>query len=129
MKINEKEVKELQKKYNLSEQEAMILWLEDNEQLENEEVEKLSEKAKINGVGAKASAIDKTKKREIKERKPKISEQKKSLYQSILANLTKNYENNVEILKENKLIQVKIDDKIFKIDIIETRKGKNETKK
>ena len=63
-------------------------------------------------------------------RKPKtvkISDEKMALFQSILTNL----ENcplvkseNVQILKENKLISVQIGEKIFKIDLIEQRPSK-----
>lgn len=121
--INHKEVKALQTKYNLTEQEALTLWLEDNEIIKNEEIEKATKKAKANKVGAKASAIDKTKKREIK-RTVKISTEKQMLFKKIFDFISKNYE-NVEILTENKLIEVKINEKYFKIDLIETRKGKN----
>ena len=121
--INHKEVKALQTKYNLTEQEALTLWLEDNEIIKNEEIEKATKKAKANKVGAKASAIDKTKKREIK-RTVKISTEKQMLFKKIFDFISKNYE-NVEILTENKLIEVKINEKYFKIELIETRKGKN----
>ena len=53
----------------------------------------------------------------------KISDEKQKLFAEILANLKENHE-NVEILKENKLIQVKIGEKVFKIDLIEQRQPK-----
>jgi len=121
-KINHKEVKELQEKYNLNEQDAITLWLEDNEIIQNEEIIRLEKKAKKNKTGAKASAIDKTKKREIK-RTVKISDEKQELFSKIEKFLKENYE-NVSILNQNKLFQIKINEKTFKIDIIETRKGK-----
>ena len=45
------------------------------------------------------------------------------LFNEILEDLRKYYE-NVEILKENKLIQVKTGGKVFKIDLIEQRQPK-----
>lgn len=65
-----------------------------------------------------------------KPKKPKtvkISDEKKELFESILKNLTRCVpieQENIKVLKENKLIQVKIGEKIFKIDIIEQRPSK-----
>lgn len=57
----------------------------------------------------------------------KISDEKKALFDTILTNLDRCVgveRENIEILKENKLIQVKIGTKTFKIDITETRPPK-----
>ena len=57
-----------------------------------------------------------------KPRTVKISDEKKELFESILKNLTRCVpieQEDIKVLKENKLIQVKIGEKIFKIDIIE----------
>lgn len=62
-----------------------------------------------------------------KPRTVKISDEKKELFNTILKNLdrTESVEReNIEVLKENKLIRVKINDKFFKIDIVEERKKK-----
>ena len=62
-----------------------------------------------------------------KPRKPmtiKVSDEKKSLFDTILTNLDRNEfveRENITVLKENKLIQVEIGDKIFKIDLIQCR--------
>lgn len=55
----------------------------------------------------------------------KISEEKINLFNSILTNLDRCEgveRENIEILKENKLILVKIGNKKFKIDLIQMRK-------
>lgn len=65
--------------------------------------------------------------RKNEEKKPrtvKISDEKKELFSEILTDLEDVFKNNVTILKENKLIQVKIGEKTFKIDIIEERPKK-----
>ena len=54
----------------------------------------------------------------------KVSDEKQGLFADILENLQENYE-KVEILKQNKLIQVQIGEKIFKIDLIEQRPKKD----
>ena len=62
-----------------------------------------------------------------KPKKPKtikISDEKKELFSEILSDLEDVYKQNVKVLKENKLIQVKMGEKIFKIDIIEQRPPK-----
>ena len=65
-----------------------------------------------------------------KDRKPKtvkVSNEKKALFESIYANLDRCEgvePENVKVLTENKLIEVKIGDKTFKIDLIECRKPK-----
>ena len=62
-----------------------------------------------------------------KPRTVKISDEKQILFQSILHQLDRCElveRENVEVLKENKLISVKIGEKVFKIDIIETRNKK-----
>lgn len=62
-----------------------------------------------------------------KPRTVKISNEKKELFESILQNLTRCVpieQENIKVLVENKLIQVKIGEKIFKIDLIEQRKPK-----
>ena len=71
--------------------------------------------------------LDKPKK---ERKKPvfKVSDEKKTLFNYILASLKENQgisEENVMVLKENKLIQVQIGDKIFKIDLIQQRPPKS----
>ena len=58
----------------------------------------------------------------------KVSDEKKELFSTILQNLTRAEgvePENITILTENKLIQVKIGIRTFKIDIIEQRNKKN----
>lgn len=57
----------------------------------------------------------------------KVSDEKKALFESILINLDRCEgvePAGIHILTENKLIEVKIGDKTFKIDLIECRKPK-----
>lgn len=80
-------------------------------------------------IGAKgmlrgAKAID----TQPKEKKPKVvqvSQEKQELFRTILQNLDRCdgvSRENVQVLRENKLISVQISGKTFKIDIIEHRK-------
>lgn len=123
--IPDKEIEKAMKSLELTKEEAIEMWLEDEGYMDNEEQIALTQKVKDSGImttihGASAE------KKEKKEKKPKtvkISEEKQELFKAILENLQENFE-NVEILNPNKLISIKINDKTFKLDLIEQRKPK-----
>ena len=59
----------------------------------------------------------------------KVSDEKKALFESIFTNLDRCEgvePAGIHVLTENKLIEVKIGDKTFKIDLIECRKPKKQ---
>jgi hypothetical protein len=122
IKIDDNEIIKLTEKLDLTQDEAIQMWLEDNDYLENEEQTALDEKAsKVKvSVGARSSAPTKEK----KPRTTKVSDEKKTLFAEILSDLEDVYKGNVTVLKENKLIEVKMGGKTFKIDIIEQRPPK-----
>ena len=122
--IPDAEVKKLMTSLNIVEEDAIQLWLADNDLEVNEELEELDAKAKKVKVDHGAGDA-KARKKSDKPRTVKVSDAKKELFGQIFANLTSFYANNATILKENKLISVKIGDKTFKIDIIEQRPPKN----
>ena len=120
--IPDSELDKLMKSLELSKQDAIDLWLCDNGYEDDEEQSELDEKASKIHITKEIST-----KKSSKPRKPiekKISDEKKSLFTEILNNLSAVYGENVEILNENKLISVKINEKTFKIDIIEQRPRK-----
>lgn len=121
--IPDEEIAKAMKNLDLSKEEAIEMWLEDEGYLENEEQENLCQLAKENKITATIHKASEGKKRQSKPRTVKISDEKQKLFAEILENLKENHE-NVEILKENKLIQVKIGEKVFKIDLIEQRQPK-----
>ena len=121
--IPDEEIAKAMKNLDLSKEEAIEMWLEDEGYLENEEQENLCQLAKENKITATIHKASEGKKRQSKPRTVKISDEKQALFAEILENLKENHE-NVEILKENKLIQVKIGEKVFKIDLIEQRQPK-----
>lgn len=119
--IPDAEIKQNMTALDVSEAEAVEIWLEDNEYEINEEQAALDEKAKKEKVGVEAG---KGQRKKIEHRTVKISDEKKAVFDTILENLDKCElidRENVSILKENKLIQVKIGEKTFKIDVIEQR--------
>lgn len=125
LNIPDKELEKSMKILGMSKEEAIEMWLEDEGYLDNEEQLELTKKAKENKITStihEARQADKPKTG--KPKTVKVSDEKQALFADILKNLQKNYE-NVEILKENKLIQVKMNGKTFKIDLIEQRPPKN----
>lgn len=122
--IPDKEIEKSMKALELTKEEAIQMWLEDNDYEVNEEQEELDNKAKKVKIQHGASAIDKSEKKEKKPRVVKISDEKQALFSEILSNLEDVYPNSVEIVKENKLLTVKVGTKTFKIDIIEQRPKK-----
>lgn len=123
--IPDTEIEQLKSALEISTQEAVEVWLDDNGYTENEEQEALDEKAKKVKIPMGAREV-----KEKKERKPitkKVSDEKKILFDSIVKQLDRCElvdRENVTILNENKLIQVKIGDKVFKIDLVECRPPK-----
>ena len=122
--IPDKEIEKSMQALELTQEEAVQMWLEDNDYEVNEEQVALDEKAKKVKINHGASAIDKSTK-EKKERKVIVSDEKQALFSEILSNLQDVYGENVQIVKENKLLTVKVGAKIFKIDLIEQRPPKN----
>lgn len=122
--IPDDEIQNSMDKLKLSLHEAIQMWLEDNEFELNEEQEELDQKAKQVKIKLGATSANKERKK-TKERTVKISDEKKRLFDVILNDLIAEYDcENVEVKTENKLIQVKIGEKTFKVDLIEQRTKK-----
>ena len=123
--IPEATIKEYEKCFELSTEEAIKMYLEEEGYLDNAELDELEEKAEKNKVSVRGEAKSKTeRKKTSKPKVVKVSDTKKELFSKISQFLTDTFSENAEILKENKLIQVKIGEDMFKIDIIQQRKPK-----
>ena len=122
--IPDEEIKKSMKALDLSKEDAIQMWLEDNDYEINEEQAELDAKAKKVKIDHGASAVDKSEKKEKKPRPKVASDEKKELFDEIFSNLADVYKQNAQIVKENKLITVKIGEKVFKVDIIEQRAPK-----
>ena len=123
--VSDKDVEKLMKTLSISKEDAIDLWLDDNGYQVNEIAKELDEKA--SKVHIDREIVQKTSKKERKKPEIKVSDEKKELFNAILWHLQEIYDQpneNVEILNENKLISVKIGDKTFKIDVIQTRQPK-----
>ena len=122
--IPDAEIEKSMKILGMSKEEAIEMWLEDEGYLDNEEQAELEQRAKENKITATIHGASTTeKKKQSKPKTVKVSDEKVTLFNEIRSNLEDVYD-FVEVLKENKLIQVKIGEKIFKVDLIEQRKPK-----
>lgn len=125
IRIPDEDINKYMKNHGLTQDEAIQVWLEDEGYLENEEQEILETKAKENRITATIhEAGDKVKRKRSTPRTVKVSDEKQQLFNEITETLEVSGL-EFEILKENKLIQVKIGEKVFKIDVIEQRNKKN----
>ena len=122
IKIPDIDIEKSMKNLELTKEEAIQMWLEDNDYEINDEQIALDNKAKLVKIDHGAKNIDK--KSTSKPRTVKISDEKKELFDSILDRCVPVERENITVLKENKLIEVRIGDKTFKIDIIEQRNKK-----
>ena len=121
IRIDDAWIEKTMKALEMTRDEVVQMYLEDEGYLENEEQSKLDENAKSVKISHGASADEK------KNRKPrtsKTSDEKQALFSEIYQNLKEKFGENVEIVKENKLLTVKQGEKVFKIDIIEQRPPK-----
>lgn len=114
----------------VSKEEAIQIWLEDNDKLTNDEQEALDETAKTVKIDHGASAVDKTEK---KPKKPRtyVNTNEKDLLcnriESFLQELEKELNGHMEVVKKGKLFQFTFNsspDRPIKIDLIQKAKPK-----
>lgn len=128
--IPDDDIKGYMKSLDLTKDEAIAMWLDDEGYTENNEQMELEQKAKDSGVMRDihgASAMDKTKSKSAKPKVVKVSDEKRDLFDLIydtLRDYQVDFDGKTTILKENKLIQFEINGKTFKIDLIEQRPKK-----
>ena len=122
--IPDAEIKNLMASLELTKQDAIDLWLSDNGYEDNEEQNELDEKA--SKVKIDKDIVKNIDKKPRKKPEIKVSDEKQTLFNEIFSNLEDIYPGNVKILTKNKLIEVKINGIAFKVDIIQTRKPKNQ---
>lgn len=125
VKIPDEEIKNLMDKLELIEQEAIQTWLEDEGYEVNEEVERLTAKAKANGTARINARANVENKKTTRERK--ANPVKEEIIQ-ILVNALKNSQNlpinGIKIENIGKIITFKVENREFKLDLIEKRQKK-----
>jgi hypothetical protein len=124
--IPDSEIQKNMRLLEISKQEAIEMWLVDNDFSEDEELEELDAKAKTVKIDHGAAA-DKPRKKSDKPRTVKVSDAKKELFSKLsqfLNDFCEENDTNCTILKENKLIELQFGGETFKIDLIQVRKKK-----
>lgn len=104
----------------ISMSEAIDLWLSDKSIIINDEQEQLNKKANLseNKVIAKAREVSPNKKRKVIK---KIDDIKSQIINDIME-LMKKYDENVTIIKADKIIEFNYNNEHYKIDLIKQRK-------
>lgn len=120
IEISDNSIRNLMDACSCSKEEAIDIWLTDHDFIVNEKQEELNKKAKNAGMRAQSGTKTSKKTHEVK-----VSAEKRELFDQIYDYLCDFYCGNLTVLKENKLISLKIGEKTFKIDIIEQRPSKN----
>lgn len=120
--ISDKEIAQSMKLLDITKEEAIEMWLDDNGYTDNEEqiaLDKSASAVKIDmeTKGGKACA-DKEK----KPRTKKNSSEKQEIYDFLTQVMAEKY-GKITVLTENKLFGVEINGKFIKIDVIEQKKA------
>lgn len=118
--IPDKDIQNFIKSLDISEDEAIAMWLDDNDYTINEQVEELTKKAKINKTDkiVVQSKVNKAK----TERKPKENPLKQAIVEDIYKFLSKNSTlQNVKIVNNTKTIDFYAENKYFSINLVEHR--------
>ena len=123
IRIADSEIENLVKGLNISTEQAIQIWLEDEGYLDNEEQNNLDKKAKESKITATVhqAKSDSRKERKPRERKPDEEKEK------IISNLAKFLENlteNVKITNISKIIEFDIGENHYKLDLVRQRKPK-----
>lgn len=119
--IPDSEIAKSMKVLKLTQDEAIQMYLEDEGYLENEEVEALTAKAKVNKISHEAKS-EKPRKKTTRERKP--DEEKEKIIQ-IIAKALENEGISAQITNKSKLIEFNIGQNGYKLDLIKRRPPKN----
>lgn len=117
-----KEIENLMKSLDLTEEQAIETWLDDNDYTTNEQVEELTKKAKENGTNKPKADKKPRAKREVA---PKENPLKSGIISEIAQFLAQNPAiNNIKIENPTKIITFESENKHFKLDLVQKREPK-----
>ena len=120
IRIPDAEIENNMRLLEISREEAIQMWLEDNDFQTNEEVEELTKKAKVNKINREAKA-DAPRKKAVRERKPDVEKEK--LIEMLAIFLT-NAGYPAEITNKSKIIEFNVGENHYKLDLIRQRAKK-----
>ena len=127
IRIPDEDIERIVKGLKVSKEDAIQIWLEDEEYLDNEIQNQLCETAKENRITATIhqAKANKPKTKTQRERTVKPNPTKEMIIEKI-AELLPNFAENIVIVNKGKLITFTIGENNFKIDLIQQRKPKKE---
>ena len=110
-------------KLDITQDEAIELWLTDNDYMDNEEVDRLSKQAKDNKITATIHGAEsgERKKREVTK---KENPTKEGIIREVAAMLEKIGAVNIKITNISKLVEFEMDGNNFKLDLVQKRQPK-----
>lgn len=126
VKVGKKWVETSMKALDTDLEDTLLMWLEDNDYLNNEEQEELDNKAKANKVKLNATNEKKVIKKTPKERVQKENPTKELIISTIAKALESLDVQDLTIENKAKLITFKLNNEDFKVDLIQKRKKKEE---
>lgn len=123
VKIPQKEIDNLMKTLELTEQEAIETWLDDNDYTTNKQVEELTKKAKANGTTKIGARVNLENKKVERERKANPT---KALIIEELTEKLKQIDGISQLKVENKekLITFSLNGNDYKLDLVQKRAKK-----
>ena len=126
LKIPDVAIDNMMKFLEISKDEAIQVWLEDEGYINNPEQTALCEKAKESGImrtihEAKAITPVKTQRERVKKENPT-----KEKIIAEIAKLLAEFAENVTVVNDSKIIEFSMGDKDFKLDLTQKRKKKGE---
>lgn len=126
VKVSKKWVETSMKALDTDLEDTLLMWLEDNDYLNNEEQEELDNKAKANKVKLNATNEKKVIKKTPKERVQKENPTKELIISTIAKALESLDVQDLTIENKAKLITFKLNNEDFKVDLVQKRKKKEE---
>lgn len=123
IRIPDEEIEKNMKVLDISKDEAIEMWLEDEGYLENEEQEELCKKAKENRITATIHDAKDIQKKTQRERVRKENPTKRMVIAEI-AKILPEFAENIQVLNIEKLISFTIGDNTYEIDLKQKRKPK-----
>lgn len=120
VKIPMPDIVNYMQKLELTQDEAIELWLADNDYMDNEEVDRLSQQAKDNKTNLRADTGERKKREVTKKENPT----KEGIIKEVAATLEKIGAVNIKITNISKLIEFEMDGNNFKLDLVQKRQPK-----
>lgn len=120
--IPDADIKNYMKTLDLTEEEAIEMYLDDEGYTENDEVEELTKKAKENKTTLIHAQVDK-RERKLRETAPKEDKVKEDIINQV-SELLSSIADRVDITNKTKMIEFDLDGDHYKFDLIRQRKKK-----